>query len=76
MNPLAHVSGIARLLGSRAKPRLRCSFCGRGADQVGRLVAGPAVYICDECIETCVAVLEQNGGFPSPPSDKDRPTHA
>jgi hypothetical protein len=49
----------------------------RGADTVGRLVAGPSVYICDACITTCVAVLEQNGGFPpSPPADQDRLNHA
>jgi transposase-like protein len=66
---------IARLL--RMQSRLRCSFCGKGADQVGRLVAGPSVYICDECIKTCVAVLEQHGGFPpSPPADQDRLNHA
>jgi hypothetical protein len=44
------------------KSRLRCSFCGRSADQVGRLVAGPSVYICDMCIEACVAVLDRHGG--------------
>jgi hypothetical protein len=35
------------------------------SDQVERLVAGPSVYICDECIKTCVAVLEQDGSSPS-----------
>jgi len=35
---------IARLL--RMQSTLRCSFCGKDADQVGRLVAGPSVYIC------------------------------
>src|SRR6266436_5856155 len=54
------LAAIARLLQSR----LRCSFCGRAADEVGRLVAGPSVYICDECIKMCVAVVEQHGGFP------------
>src|SRR6266576_3242337 len=49
------LAAIARLLQSR----LRCSFCGRAADEVGRLVAGPSVYICDECIKMCVAVVEQ-----------------
>jgi ATP-dependent Clp protease ATP-binding subunit ClpX len=53
---------IARLL--RMQSRLRCSFCGKDADQVDRLVAGPSVYICDECIKKCVAVLEQHGGLP------------
>jgi hypothetical protein len=66
---------IARLL--RTQSRLRCSFCGRSADQVGRLVAGPSVYICDECIKTCVAVVEQHGGFPpSRAAEQDRSTHA
>jgi predicted amidophosphoribosyltransferase len=55
---------IARLL--RRPSRLRCSFCGKDADRVGRLVAGPSVYICDECIKTCVAVVEEHGGFPPP----------
>jgi hypothetical protein len=49
----------------RAQSGLRCSFCGRTGDQVERLVAGPSVYICDECIKTCVAVLEQDGSSPS-----------
>jgi hypothetical protein len=52
-------SGRERL----ARRALRCSFCGRRADQVERLVAGPSVYICDECINKCVAVLEQHGGI-------------
>jgi ClpX C4-type zinc finger len=69
------LADVARLL--RLPTRLRCSFCGRSSDEVGRLVAGPSVYICDECIKTCVAVLEQHGGFPpSPPADQDRLTHA
>jgi ClpX C4-type zinc finger len=42
---------------------LRCSFCGRRSDSVGRLVAGASAHICDECITKCVAVLEQHGGF-------------
>ena len=66
---------IARLLGMQS--RLRCSFCGKHADQVDRLVAGPSVYICDECIKTCVAVLEQHGGFPaSGGAAQNGPNHA
>jgi len=62
------LAAIVRLL--RRQSKLRCSFCGRAADEVGRLVAGPSVYICDECIKTCVAVVEQHGGFsPSRPAD-------
>lgn len=40
---------------------LRCSFCGRTQGQVKRLVAGPGVYICDECIELCFDILEEEG---------------
>ncbi len=36
----------------------KCSFCGRSAHRVGRLIAGPGVYICDECIESCLDILE------------------
>src|SRR5262249_35052810 len=60
-----------------SRSRLRCSFCGRTADEVERLVAGPSVYICDGCIKTCVAVVEQHGGFPpSRPAEQDGLSHA
>jgi len=38
---------------------LRCSFCDKPQDQVGRLVAGPGVYICDECIELCFEIIDE-----------------
>ena len=38
---------------------LRCSFCGKNQDQVRRLIAGPQVYICDECIELCSEIIEE-----------------
>ena len=37
----------------------RCSFCGRRESRVERLIAGPGVYICDECIELCNEILEE-----------------
>ncbi|MCL6581825.1 MAG: ATP-dependent Clp protease ATP-binding subunit ClpX, partial [Firmicutes bacterium] len=40
------------------KGQLKCSFCGKAQDQVKRLVAGPGVYICDECIELCNEIIE------------------
>ncbi|MCR2043273.1 ATP-dependent Clp protease ATP-binding subunit ClpX [Anaerosalibacter massiliensis] len=39
--------------------QLRCSFCGKPQDQVRRLIAGPNVYICDECIELCREIIEE-----------------
>ncbi|MFO7172433.1 MAG: ATP-dependent protease ATP-binding subunit ClpX [Bacillota bacterium] len=41
------------------KGQLKCSFCGKFQDQVKRLVAGPGVYICDECIELCNEIIEE-----------------
>jgi len=51
----------------RLMPRLRCSFCGRSADHVERLVSGASAYICDTCITACAAVLERHGGFAGRP---------
>ncbi|MGC8971446.1 MAG: ATP-dependent Clp protease ATP-binding subunit ClpX [bacterium] len=39
---------------------LRCSFCGKGQDEVRKLIAGPGVYICDQCIKICVEILEED----------------
>ena len=40
--------------------QLKCSFCGKPQSQVNRLVAGPGVYICDECIQVCQEILKEN----------------
>lgn len=37
---------------------LKCSFCGKHAGQVGRLLAGPKVHICDACVGACVKILD------------------
>lgn len=44
---------------------LRCSFCGKGQKEVKKLIAGPGVYICDECIELCNDIIDE---------EKDRET--
>jgi ATP-dependent Clp protease ATP-binding subunit ClpX len=44
------------------KNQLKCSFCGKSQDQVRKLVAGPGVYICDECIELCNEIVEEELG--------------
>src|SRR5881628_1382700 len=38
---------------------LRCSFCGKSQNDVGKLIAGPTVYICDECIELCNDIIAE-----------------
>lgn len=53
---------------------IRCSFCGKTQDEVTRLVEGPGVYICDQCIEFCNTLLfDDESGRPkkSPKKDKD-----
>lgn len=40
---------------------MRCSFCGKTQDQVEKLIAGPGVCICDECIELCLGIIEEEG---------------
>lgn len=47
---------------SDEKGTLKCSFCGKSQDQVKKLVAGPGVYICDECIELCNEIIEEEIG--------------
>ena len=40
---------------------VRCSFCGKHQDQVQRLIAGPGAYICNECVQLCMGILEDEG---------------
>ncbi|MEB3318409.1 MAG: ATP-dependent protease ATP-binding subunit ClpX [Cyanobacteriota bacterium] len=56
---------------------LKCSFCGKSQDQVRKLIAGPGVYICDECIDLCNEILDEelvegqsHGGRPSAESSR------
>lgn len=44
------------------KGQMKCSFCGKTQDQVRKLVAGPGVYICDECIRLCNEIIEEEIG--------------
>lgn len=39
---------------------IRCSFCGKTQDQVNKLIAGPGVYICDECVELCSDIIDED----------------
>ena len=38
---------------------IACSFCGKTQDQVKRIIAGPNVFICDECIQLCVDIIDE-----------------
>ena len=54
---------------------IRCSFCGRQQDEVARLVSGPSVYICSECVKLCNDILEGEGEReqPSPKGQLSKP---
>lgn len=42
--------------------RMKCSFCGKAQDEVRKLIQGPGVYICDECIELCSEIIDEEPG--------------
>jgi len=58
---------------SDEKGTLKCSFCGKSQDQVKKLVAGPGVYICDECIELCNEIIEEEIGHEEDANLQDIP---
>ncbi len=50
--------------GYEEEKQVRCSFCNKAQEQVRRIVAGPGVYICDECIELCQEIIEEDFAEP------------
>jgi ATP-dependent protease Clp ATPase subunit len=44
----------------------RCSFCGKAQTEVKTLVAGPGVFICDECVELCREIIDKKAAAPAP----------
>jgi hypothetical protein len=66
---------VNKVNGSEAKNTPHCSFCGKSPHEVRKLIAGPTVFICDECVELCVdiiheenksALVESRDGTPTP----------
>ncbi len=51
--------------------QLICSFCGKAQDEVKKLIAGPAVYICDECIELCKDIIVEEAKLEDVSPSKD-----
>ena len=67
--------GMDQTGGRDGKSTLYCSFCGKSQHEVRKLIAGPTVFICDECVELCMdiireenrsAVVKSNDGVPTP----------
>jgi ATP-dependent Clp protease ATP-binding subunit ClpX len=67
---------MTKLTGSDSKSTLYCSFCGKSQHEVRKLIAGPTVFICDECVELCNDIIREetkgglvgrkDGGNPTP----------
>ena len=67
---------MTKLSGSDSKSTLYCSFCGKSQHEVRKLIAGPTVFICDECVELCNDIIREEakgsiagkkgGGIPTP----------
>ncbi len=67
---------MTKLSGSDSKSTLYCSFCGKSQHEVRKLIAGPTVFICDECVELCNDIIREEikgavgskreGGVPAP----------
>ena len=55
--------------GSSSEKTLYCSFCGKSQHEVKKLIAGPSVFICDECIGLCNEIVRDE--LPAEPSGKD-----
>jgi ATP-dependent Clp protease ATP-binding subunit ClpX len=64
---------------SKYDSHLKCSFCGKSQEQVRKLIAGPGVYICDECVDLCNEILDEelfdsSSTAPQPVPRREQPT--
>jgi ATP-dependent Clp protease ATP-binding subunit ClpX len=63
---------------SKYDSHLKCSFCGKSQEQVRKLIAGPGVYICDECVDLCNEILDEelfdsSTAVPQPSARREHP---
>ena len=73
---------MSKVGGSDSKNTLYCSFCGKSQHEVRKLIAGPTVFICDECVELCMDIIREENksslvksrdGIPTPKGQACRP---
>jgi ATP-dependent Clp protease ATP-binding subunit ClpX len=60
--------------GSDSKNTLYCSFCGKSQHEVRKLIAGPTVFVCDECVELCMDIISEENTFSLVKSSDGIPT--
>jgi ATP-dependent Clp protease ATP-binding subunit ClpX len=74
---------MSKVGGSESKNTLYCSFCGKSQHEVRKLIAGPTVFICDECVELCMDIIREENksslvksrdGIPTPKEIRSRCT--
>jgi len=63
------MSDKSKQIAKATENRLKCSFCGKQQEQVHKLIAGPGVYICDQCVGLCNKILDEKG-FSAEGADK------
>src|SRR5438094_460667 len=65
---------MSKIDGSDSKNPLYCSFCGKSQHEVRKLIAGPTVFICDECVELCLDIICEENKSSLTKSGHDIPT--
>ena len=60
MTKIAAVTRPLRLAGGGRSSTLYCSFCGKSQHEVDKLVAGPSIFICDECTDLCYGIVHRD----------------
>ncbi len=60
----------------KTKEILHCSFCGKSQHEVKKLIAGPSVFICDECVDLCLEIIREEAGTPAGIGDGAIPSPA
>jgi len=65
---------MSKTTGSDSKNTLYCSFCGKSQHEVRKLIAGPTVFICDECVELCMDIIREEGKGSAVKSQEGVPT--
>ena len=65
---------MSKIGGSDSKNPLYCSFCGKSQHEVRKLIAGPTVFICDECVELCLDIIGEENKSSLTKSGDDIPT--
>ncbi|MDR2505860.1 MAG: ATP-dependent Clp protease ATP-binding subunit ClpX [Oscillospiraceae bacterium] len=63
---------MAKNINNNSNDQAHCSFCGKGQDQVRRIVAGPSIYICDECVMLCQDIIADDLGLTQPTRSPDQ----